>query len=187
MKRRLLSLLLVAALLGQVILPVAGETLSVDAEHSSEEQVLELPEEASAEETPELNVEAEGAQIEEPDVEAKEENPQETTEALELLPESVDIVEDDASLSIGDTLQLTAIVQPENAEYTLSWASSDPAVADITAEGALTAISCGTATITVCISEMESLLILSKSLSRTRLIPWIHCCAYLEIMPIPQR
>ena len=157
MKRRLLSLLLVAALLGQVILPVAGETLSVDAEHSSEEQVLELPEEASAEETPEPNVEAEGAQIEEPDVEAKEENPQETTEALELLPESVDIVEDDASLSIGDTLQLTAIVQPENAEYTLSWASSDPAVADITAEGALTAISCGTATITVCISEMESL------------------------------
>ena len=157
MKRRLLSLLLVAALLGQVILPVAGETLSVDAEHSSEEQVLELPEEASAEETPEPNVEAEGAQIEEPNVEAKEENPQETTEALELLPESVDIVEDDATLSIGDTLQLTAIVQPENAEYTLSWASSDPAVADITAEGALTAISCGTATITVCISEMESL------------------------------
>ncbi len=55
-----------------------------------------------------------------------------------------------AFVKIGDTLQITASVQPSDAsDKTVSWTSSDPAVASVDANGLVTAVSEGTAVITV--------------------------------------
>ncbi len=59
-----------------------------------------------------------------------------------------DCPEDD--LFVGNTLQLTAIVAPYNADdKTVSWESSDESVLTVDSSGVVTAISEGTATITV--------------------------------------
>ncbi len=54
-----------------------------------------------------------------------------------------------AEVTAGETLQLTATVLPENAtDRTVTWTSSDPAVATVDATGLVTAVAAGTATIT---------------------------------------
>lgn len=63
--------------------------------------------------------------------------------------ESVNLDKTDASLEIGATLTLTATVLPDNADdKTVTWASTNPAVADVDQNGLVTAISAGTVTIT---------------------------------------
>jgi hypothetical protein len=53
-------------------------------------------------------------------------------------------------LEIGQTLQLTAVVEPEDApNKNLSWSSSDEAVATVSETGLVTAVAAGTAEITV--------------------------------------
>ncbi|MBQ4066698.1 MAG: Ig domain-containing protein [Clostridia bacterium] len=53
------------------------------------------------------------------------------------------------TLTEGDSLTLTATVAPDNAaNKTVIWASSDPAVATVDANGKVTAVAAGTATIT---------------------------------------
>ena len=55
----------------------------------------------------------------------------------------------EAALNIGESVTLTATVLPDNAtDKTVTWASSDPAVATV-ADGVVTAVAAGTATITV--------------------------------------
>src|SRR5690606_19828581 len=55
-----------------------------------------------------------------------------------------------ASLLVGDTQQLTANVSPANAANpSVTWTSSDPAVAEVSASGLVTALSAGNATVTV--------------------------------------
>jgi len=62
----------------------------------------------------------------------------------------VDITEDDQSMKVGDTLQLTAIVSPENADNkNITWESNNPDVASVDENGLVTALSAGTANITV--------------------------------------
>ncbi len=53
------------------------------------------------------------------------------------------------ALAVGQTLQLNATVLPETAETTLSWSSSSKKVAEVDANGVVTAVKKGTATITV--------------------------------------
>ena len=52
------------------------------------------------------------------------------------------------TVSAGDTLELEAAVQPQNAEQTVAWSTSDPSVATVSAAGVVTGVSPGTATIT---------------------------------------
>ena len=58
--------------------------------------------------------------------------------------------EDDQELEIGDTVQLTAVVQPEDAtDKSVTWSSDNEAVATVDETGLVTAVSVGTVTITV--------------------------------------
>jgi uncharacterized protein YjdB len=53
------------------------------------------------------------------------------------------------TLNTGDSVKLTATVQPANASYPLvTWASSNPAVATVTKSGVVTAVKAGSADIT---------------------------------------
>lgn len=65
--------------------------------------------------------------------------------------ESIEIVEKDkTSLEVGESTQYTAILKPdENINETVTWESSDTTVATITEDGLVTALTPGTATITV--------------------------------------
>ena len=62
----------------------------------------------------------------------------------------VTLSQDDAVLTVGgETLTLTATVAPANAkDKTVTWTTSDDAVATVDANGVVTAVSAGTATIT---------------------------------------
>ena len=54
-----------------------------------------------------------------------------------------------APMAVDDTLMLTAVVSPSDATYkAIAWSSSDPAVAEVSSEGVVTAKAAGTATIT---------------------------------------
>ena len=71
---------------------------------------------------------------------------------------SVTLNETAAELTAGETLQLTATVLPENAtDRTVTWTSSDPAVATVDATGLVTAVAAGTATITATTSDGSAL------------------------------
>jgi parallel beta-helix repeat protein len=62
----------------------------------------------------------------------------------------VSITEGDQELEIGQTVQLTAVVEPGDANNkNVSWSSSDKAVATVSATGLVTAVAEGIATITV--------------------------------------
>ena len=62
----------------------------------------------------------------------------------------VSITESNQELEIGQTIQLTAVVEPEDApNKNLSWSSSDEAVATVSETGLVTAVAAGTAEITV--------------------------------------
>ncbi|MDE6522521.1 MAG: Ig-like domain-containing protein, partial [Muribaculaceae bacterium] len=68
--------------------------------------------------------------------------------------ESIAISKTEISLTEGDTATLTATIAPENAtDKTVSWTSSDEAVATVSADGVVTAVKAGTATITVASSN----------------------------------
>jgi len=55
-----------------------------------------------------------------------------------------------ASLTVGNTLQLTAAVAPDNAtDKNVTWTSSDPGTASVDESGNVTALAAGTAVITV--------------------------------------
>lgn len=73
----------------------------------------------------------------------KGENTDDTTESLTLNTPS-------ATLSVGDTHQLTAtLVRPIGSDRTLTYTSSSPVVASVSENGLITALAAGTASITV--------------------------------------
>ena len=61
---------------------------------------------------------------------------------------SVTLDKDNLSLYPGGTAQLTAMVTPDNAADTVTWTSSDTNIATVDADGVVTAVGYGTATIT---------------------------------------
>ena len=65
------------------------------------------------------------------------------------LATSISINKSNASLTVGETEQLTATVYPANAtDKTVTWTSSNPNVATVSSTGSVTAVSVGNATIT---------------------------------------
>lgn len=70
-----------------------------------------------------------------------------TVSAIEVSEVQLDVTEE--TLVVGETLQLTATVLPENAtDKTVAWESSDEAVATVDENGLVTAVSTGEAAIT---------------------------------------
>lgn len=66
-----------------------------------------------------------------------------------ILAESVTLDKTEATLNDGETLELKATVAPENVtDKTVTWKSSDESVATVDANGKVTAVDAGTATIT---------------------------------------
>ena len=73
-----------------------------------------------------------------------------TVKAAPVSPTSVTLDQNKLSLTVGNTAQLTATVAPENAaDKTVSWSCDNLSVAEVSADGAVTAKAAGTATITV--------------------------------------
>lgn len=62
---------------------------------------------------------------------------------------SISFESDSCAISVGNTLQLTTIRDPESAPYTLSFSSDNETVAEVNDEGIVTALSEGVAQITV--------------------------------------
>lgn len=71
---------------------------------------------------------------------------------------SITLDKSEASLTIGETLQLTATLLPEEAtDKSVTWSSSDEKVATVTAEGLATAVGIGKAVITATTNDGTSL------------------------------
>ena len=71
--------------------------------------------------------------------------------------ESITISQETATLKVGKTVELTATVMPEDAtDKTITWASSDEAVATVNAEGKVTAVALGEATVTATCGEVST-------------------------------
>lgn len=67
----------------------------------------------------------------------------------ELKPSSISLSATSLSFREGDSQQLTATVVPSNSHYTLTWSSSNTAVATVSQTGLVKAVGGGTAQITV--------------------------------------
>ncbi len=63
-------------------------------------------------------------------------------------PTAVNIGLSESSMSVGMSIQATAIVSPSGADQSVTWSSSNPSVATIDAEGKITALSTGSFTVT---------------------------------------
>ena len=75
-----------------------------------------------------------------------------------MLATAITLSQTTAEVPAGETLQLTATVLPENAtDRTVSWTSSNPAVATVNANGLVTAVAAGTATITATTNDGTNL------------------------------
>ena len=71
-----------------------------------------------------------------------------------IVAESVTISATEASLLVGSTMQLSATVAPENVtDKTITWSSSDEAIATVAADGTVTAVAPGQAVITAACGE----------------------------------
>ncbi len=62
--------------------------------------------------------------------------------------ESITLKQEDQNLNLGQTLQLSCTLVPEDTGLTVSYASSDETVATVSSSGLVTAVAVGTATIT---------------------------------------
>ncbi len=81
-----------------------------------------------------------------------------TVKPAVVLATSVTLNETTAEVTIGETLQLTATVAPENASNpTVTWSSSDDAIATVDANGLVTAVAAGTAIITASTNDGSNL------------------------------
>lgn len=73
-----------------------------------------------------------------------------TTLSTPVSVTGVTLDESSSTIVVGDTRDLTETVEPDNAtDQTVTWNSSDPSVATVDSNGLITAVSVGTATITV--------------------------------------
>ncbi len=78
-----------------------------------------------------------------------------TTKRIE--PTALKLDRSETSIAEGESLKLVASVEPENATFTeIAWASDNENVATVDAEGTVTAIAAGTATITATCGELSA-------------------------------
>ena len=71
-------------------------------------------------------------------------------------PTAVDISPKTNNLEVGATRNLTAAVTPSTAKQTVTWSSSDATIATVDANGKVTAVGEGTATITATSTEKST-------------------------------
>ena len=90
-----------------------------------------------------------------------------TQDAIPTTPvTSVVLNYSNAELTVGETLQLTATVFPSNAtNKTVIWSSSNPAVADVDANGKVSALSAGSATVVVMTADGSKTAVCSVTVS----------------------
>ena len=80
------------------------------------------------------------------------------SEAFKAFPiESITLSQSTANLIKGESLTLTATVVPDNATKAITWSTSDASIAAVDANGVVTAISAGTATITAMAGDKVAL------------------------------
>ena len=80
------------------------------------------------------------------------------SEAFKAFPiESITLSQSTANLIKGESLTLTATVVPDNATKAITWSTSDASIAVVDANGVVTAISAGTATITAMAGDKVAL------------------------------
>ncbi|WP_205948523.1 Ig-like domain-containing protein [Pueribacillus theae] len=72
-------------------------------------------------------------------------------------PTAVDISPKTNNLEVGATRNLSAAVTPATARQTVTWSSSDTKIATIDANGKVTAVAAGTATVTAASTEKTSI------------------------------
>ena len=73
-----------------------------------------------------------------------------TVKVASMPVESVSLNSDEETIYVGETVKLEATVMPANAtDKSVSWTSSDTLVATVSAEGVVTAVAVGEATVTV--------------------------------------
>ncbi len=72
-------------------------------------------------------------------------------------PTSLTVDPTELTLRVGETYPLTAVIEPADADPTLIWRSSNPEVATVDENGRVTAVSDGSATITVCSAVDETI------------------------------
>ena len=73
--------------------------------------------------------------------------PDSISDAAVISVDGIEVTPSTASVNVGDTTPLTATLSPSGATGTITWASSDESVATV-ANGVVTGVSAGTATIT---------------------------------------
>ena len=81
------------------------------------------------------------------DITAADESPT-ITRAVTIPATGITVTPETASVDVGDTTSLTATLAPAGATDTVTWESSDPEVATVSASGVVTGVAAGTATIT---------------------------------------
>ena len=90
------------------------------------------------------------------------------TITVKIAPEKLTVTADKKTLTkIGDSLQITAKVEPDNAYKKLIWKSSDEKIAIVDSDGKVTAVGTGTATITATTEDGK----LTESVTITVKIP----------------
>jgi len=63
-------------------------------------------------------------------------------------PTGVTVTPETASIEVGETVNLSAVVAPSGASQGVTWSSSDDTKATVSAGGVVTGVAAGTATIT---------------------------------------
>ena len=82
--------------------------------------------------------------------------PAPVTELQEIPAQAVSLSATDHNLMAGSTEALSAMVDPADTTDPLSWASSDPGVADVSADGLVRAVKAGSATVTATAGEAQA-------------------------------
>ena len=82
---------------------------------------------------------------------------------------SITVAPENAEITIGESINLTAIVSPTT-NNDISWSSSDPAVATVTNDGVVTAVSQGSTTIVVACGDLSAICnVTVKAIQATKL------------------
>ena len=82
--------------------------------------------------------------------------PAPVTEPQEIPAQAVSLSATDLNLMAGSTEALSAMVEPADTTDPLSWTSSDPGVADVSADGLVRAVKAGSATVTATAGEAQA-------------------------------
>lgn len=74
-----------------------------------------------------------------------------------IAAQKIILSKDKVSVTVADTIKIIATVQPENTtDKTITWTSSDEKIATVSAEGIITAVKVGTATITATCGDIKA-------------------------------